>query len=486
MTVTELGARNDEIRARLEDIQTEYKGVPFPPEIRDEWNRLNEERDDNDKLAEELEARDQRMKELVGKGSVERGVDFHVARPGATRGSDIWDLTTIEASAFDPAVAKVEIRSRALRAIEDTTFPNRRDQEGARGDVERLLENDSRDSEVGRRILATGNPTYKRAWAKYVFGQQLTPDETRAMAVGVGSTGGFAVVFTLDPTIIPTSNLSVNPYRAICRTETIAGTNEWRGVTSAGVTATYQTEAAAVTDAAPTLAQPAAIVQMARCFIPVSIELTQDLPSLQTSLAGLIQDSKDDLEATQFTTGVGTTAFPQGILVGATTTVTTGTTTVLAIADIFKTEEALGPRFRPRASWVASRFWYNKVRQLDTAGGSGVWGLDLNALNNPQLQNVLTSEVPRGGSLGSKLIGYPAYECSAFTATLATTVKEAVLGDFSKMVIIDRVGMDIEVIPHLFGASQGNLPTGQRGIFAYWRNTSKVLDVNPFRVLVGA
>jgi HK97 family phage major capsid protein len=225
---------------------------------------------------------------------------------------------------------------------------------------------------------------------------------------------------------------------------------------------------------------------MARCFIPVSIELTQDLPSLQSSLAGLIQDSKDDLEATQFTTGVGTTVFPQGILTGATTTVTTGTTTVLAIADLFKTEEALGPRFRPRASWVASRFWYNKVRQLDTAGGSGVWGLDLNALNNPQLQNVLTSEVPRGGSLGSKLLGYPAYECSAFTATLATTVKEAVLGDFSKMVIIDRVGMDIEVIPHIFGSAQGNLPTGQRGIFAYWRNTSKVLDVNPFRVLVGA
>src|SRR5207244_6337788 len=102
-----------------------------------------------------------------------------------------------------------------------------------------------------------------------------------------------------------------------------------------------------------------------------------------------------------------------------------------------------------------------------------------------QLQALLASEVPRGGSLGARLLGYPAYECSAFTATLATTVKEAVMGDFGNMVIVDRVGMDIEVIPHLFGASQGNLPTGQRGIFAYWRNTSKVLDVNPFRVLVG-
>jgi HK97 family phage major capsid protein len=484
MTIDELDARNEEIRARLTEIQEEFRGVAFPEATRDEWNRLNEERDANETLKTELEARDARLAELAGnENRVERGAHFNTARPASANGSDIWDLTTIRASAFDPAVAKGEIRDRALKALERSTFPQRRNQEDARGEVERLLENDSRDSEVGRRILATGSPAYRRAFAKYVFGQGLTPDEQRAMAVGVGSTGGFAVVFTLDPTIIPTSNLSVNPYRAICRVETIAGTNEWRGVTSAGVSATYQAEAAAVTDAAPTLAQPAAIVQMARCFIPVSIELTQDLPSLQNSLAGLIQDSKDDLEATQFSTGAGTTVFPQGILTGATTTVTTGTTTVLAIADLYKLEEALGPHFRPRASIVANRFIMNKVRQMDTAGGSGVWGLDLNHFS--QLQGGLTSQVPTSGNTGARLLGYPVYECSAFPATLATTTKLAAFGDFSNMVIIDRVGMDIEVIPHLFGAAQGNLPTGQRGIFAYWRNTSKVLDVNPFRVLVG-
>jgi predicted phage gp36 major capsid-like protein len=43
--------------------------------------------------------------------------------------------------------------------------------------------------------------------------------------------------------------------------------------------------------------------------------------------------------------------------------------------------------------------------------------------------------------------------------------------------------MNIELIRHLFGAAQGNLPTGQRGLFAYWRVGAKVLDANAFRVL---
>jgi predicted phage gp36 major capsid-like protein len=42
--------------------------------------------------------------------------------------------------------------------------------------------------------------------------------------------------------------------------------------------------------------------------------------------------------------------------------------------------------------------------------------------------------------------------------------------------------MDLEVVSHLFDANMR--PMGQRGIYAMWRNTSKVLDANAFRVLV--
>jgi len=32
--------------------------------------------------------------------------------------------------------------------------------------------------------------------------------------------------------------------------------------------------------------------------------------------------------------------------------------------------------------------------------------------------------------------------------------------------------MNVETIPHVFGAGQGNVPTGQRGLYAMWRNSA--------------
>ena len=59
----------------------------------------------------------------------------------------------------------------------------------------------------------------------------------------------------------------------------------------------------------------------------------------------------------------------------------------------------------------------------------------------------------------------------------------AIFGNFSRYKIVDRVGLTVDVIPHLFGANRR--PTGERGIYAYWRNGAKVTDANAFRALVG-
>jgi predicted phage gp36 major capsid-like protein len=40
--------------------------------------------------------------------------------------------------------------------------------------------------------------------------------------------------------------------------------------------------------------------------------------------------------------------------------------------------------------------------------------------------------------------------------------------------VVDRLGMNVEVVQHLFDTSTG-YPTGQRGLYAFWRNTSLVL-----------
>ena len=66
---------------------------------------------------------------------------------------------------------------------------------------------------------------------------------------------------------------------------------------------------------------------------------------------------------------------------------------------------------------------------------------------------------------------------------MVTTGSRIVLiGDFSYYLIVDRVGMSLEVIPHLFGAAN-RFPTGQRGLYAFWRNGGKIIDQVAFRFL---
>jgi HK97 family phage major capsid protein len=57
-----------------------------------------------------------------------------------------------------------------------------------------------------------------------------------------------------------------------------------------------------------------------------------------------------------------------------------------------------------------------------------------------------------------------------------------VLGDFGNgYIIVDRVGLNVELVPHLFGANQR--PTGQRGFLAWWRVGAECVDVSSFAML---
>ena len=62
-------------------------------------------------------------------------------------------------------------------------------------------------------------------------------------------------------------------------------------------------------------------------------------------------------------------------------------------------------------------------------------------------------------------------------------MSQRLLGDFSRFLIVERIGLQIELIPHLLGANRR--PTEERGLYAYFRNRSKVIDAAAFRVLVG-
>lgn len=481
VTVEELEARNGEIAARLKEIDTEHAGDMFPDDTRAEWNDLYEEQEGNSKRIAELNKRTELIAALGEQPeSREDGAHFQVLKPGVTRGDDIFDLSTVRMSAESPDVAAADYRDRAKRFIERAKFPHEnaaRNHEGVQGHVERLLTTtqESYPGETARYIVACGSELYRRAFWKSMANTPLTTQEQRALSL-TGASGGFAVPTTLDPSIIPTSNSVVNPARAISRIVTISGSNTWNGVSSGAITAARVAEATAGSDNAPTLAQPTVTVTKAHATIPYSYEIIEDWVGMESEIAKLLQDAKDDEEATAFVTGAGSGVNPQGFVTGTTNTVAAAAGLTITAANLYALEAALPPRFRPNESFVANRGIYNVVRGIDTSGGPALW---------LYLSQGLVTQTPSPGNTGALLLGRGAWEASTMQATVVNATKIMVVGDFNYFVIVDRIGMQILNVPVIFGASQGNLPSGQGAFYAFWRNSSKVLSASAFVALTG-
>jgi HK97 family phage major capsid protein len=479
-SVEEVEARRAEIKERLQSINTDHAGATFPDEIKEEWNKLVEERDALKDLSEELSTRDLLIESMAeNEDATERsGAHFNAPR---RRVENIYDLVEIRRASTSLEHEGELLRDNAMRALEQSYFPHpdasdSRTRDHVGGLIDRFSHSDREEQDASalcRRILATGSRVYQRAFGKMMMGIPTSPEEQRALGIA-GASGGFAVPFNLDPTIIPTSNLSVNPFRAIANVKQITGTT-WQGVSSAGVTATYTPEGTEATDAAPTLVQPTATPVKCQVTIPFSIEVGADWGTMQQDVAVLIQDAKDDVEATKFTSGSGTNE-PQGVVTGATNLVTTAGTAAFVVADLYSLQAALPPRFRPRSQFVGNLATYNAVRAFDTGGGGALW---------VQLQSPVASEgVATPGNIPPLLLGRPAWEDSALAATPTTSAsKTLVFGDWRYFAVVDRIGMNVEVVPHLFGQTN-RLPVGQRAIYAYWRNTSVVISAAAFRVLI--
>lgn len=470
MTVEERAARQSEIKARLAEIDSEYAGSELPDDVRSEWNTLDEEYELHERAIKDANERRERLARLAGEtGKVERPSDY--ARPvvGARTAKNIFDLSEIRglARSFDDLGSLY--RDHAMRAVEVSRFPGTKDREGAQTQVARLLDSiDDKNGTLARRILVSGSPVYERAFGKAVLAGNtngLTTEERTALALGTDTNGGYAVPFMLDPSVILTSDGSINPLRRIARVVQIVG-KEWQGLTSSGITVSRDSEAAEVSDDGPTFAQPTVRTVKVQGFVPFSIEIEQDWATMRSELTMMLADAKETEEATSFITGDGTGNNPGGVpgsLDFATCQVDGGGS--FSSADLYEVEEDLPPRWRARASWMANRSIYNRIRQLGSSSDGGdLW-------------------VRLGQGLPPELIGYPAYEASAMTTTTAgTNDRLLVFGDFSQFLIVDRVGMSVELVPHLF-ATGANRPSGQRGLYAFWRNNATVLVDNAFRFL---
>jgi len=214
-----------------------------------------------------------------------------------------------------------EARDKALRALDDrNNSAHLKSYE--KDQVEKLVRT---STDIARRILVTENEHYREAWMKLVTDPNalfsLTDDERqavrayneyRAASEGTTTAGGFGIPVFIDPSIILTAQGSGNPFLEIAR-QVDVNTNAWKGISSAGVTWSFDPEASAVSDDSPTLAQPVVTVFMARGFIPYSIEVGMDYPGFASEMQTLLASGYDELLVDKFTRGSGT-GEPRGIL----------------------------------------------------------------------------------------------------------------------------------------------------------------------------
>jgi HK97 family phage major capsid protein len=153
------------------------------------------------------------------------------------------------------------------------------------------------------------------------------------------------------------------------------------------------------------------------------------------------------------------------VLYGIASTYNVGTTgDGFDLEDLGEITTRLPDRWEPRARWLAHRSVYTEAERLDRAAGGGT------------VYRPLVAGEP------SALLGYPRHNSSAMESDFATSTNRiAIFGDFNQYLIADKIGLTIELIPHMVNGD--GAPTGERGLFAYWRNDGVVLVDSAFRVL---
>lgn len=487
-SLKDIQADRDELESKIEPIRSEMLDLGE----RDSLDEGKQER--YEKLRRSLEnylEEDKRLRKEWG-DAVIRGVEdgrFGTA-PGDDRGPQTSTASrstspgpTIKRHRGDPWAGRTggpltespdELRGRALTAVERSDDAP----DAGRERVTRILEYGDPQGAAARWAIASSDPAYSRAFWKLLADPTrgpatLTEDErravqveseARAMTIGTDTSGGHLTVpFQLDPTLVLSGDGSIEPMRQVARIETISGTETWKGVTTTGITASWDAEGEEVSDDTPTLAEQQISVHNGRAFVPFSFEFGQDVGGAQQQLMGALADAKAQHEATAFTTGSGS-GQPQGLITALTAseTVSTASATTFASEDVYALLEALPARFRGRAEWLAPLPILNEARQFETTNGARLF--------------------PELSSADPRLLSRRLHENSEMDSDSSTSGNNILaVGDFRHYVIVDRLGTTVELVPHLFGGSQR--PTGERGLLLHWRVGADVLVANAFRRL---
>jgi HK97 family phage major capsid protein len=329
------------------------------------------------------------------------------------------------------------------------------------------------DREWAQSLILRSTDVYESAWSKAVTGNglRMTDEERTALSTLTSANGDYLVPTHLDPTVILTNSGSSNAIRGISRVVTLSrpGDTSWQGITSAGVTASFDAQLTEVSDDSPTFGQPTIPVHKAQAFIQASIEAAEDIPGLAGELLMMFADARDRLEGAAHATGSGSDQ-PTGIFTAldANTNVEIVSDTAAAIfkADLDEMYRSVPVRFRGNARWLMNPLWALAIQNLGTAVSANY-----------------TTDLSQGTSLS--ILGHAVTESDDAPSSVTTTVKdnEVVFGDFSNFVIVDKPGsFAVSFIPTMFNTTT-NLPDGRVGWYAHWRTGSDSVNDLAFRLL---
>ena len=452
-----------ELRAELAAYETEVRELADLEESTPEADaRLDELVEIIPALRNEID-RTEKREQIIASARVQADIpelraDFHIQT--RTAGPADLDVRTADVT---------EIRDVARKSIDEARWLTPTQQES----VEKMLDRRSENFDgalVARQLVVSERPEYRSAFQKGMAGvpHLMTEDERRAdaefRAMSTTTTaGGFGIPVLIDPTVLTTDGtglLNILPYMNI---QPITN-NVWKGV-SAGHTAwSFDAESAEVSDDASTFAQPTVTAHKAQALIPYSIEIEQDYPGFASEMSMLLSEGYQDLLAEKLATGTGSDQ-PWGVFITTTTTVDVTTDNTFGAADIDTVWAALGEKFRSRATWFMNVDVENEIRSFGSGTATSRFTVDQTA----------------GGI--SLLNGRPVV-LSDWAPTWAGTdaAKILAVGDFSKYVVAQRVGMSVELVPHLTSTGN-NRPNGTRGWYAYARVGADKSVQNAFRVL---
>jgi HK97 family phage major capsid protein len=465
--------RSEQIRARQVEITTSLDALEALEEPTEEDHvRTDALLQEFDELKEELAPLAEREQKIAAARAAmaeernrEQGSDTHARQSGPDlvtrqRRDPFADMESVRNGVTLPS----EVRARALDVVE--IYAKRSDHWGLSHDgAERATELVEKGGKafgvaVARQMLTTGSPEYLAAFESYL--NDPGGYASRAALSLTPANGGYLVPFTLDPTIILTNAGSANPYRQYANVKTTA-TNDWNGVTSAGVSAEWTGEGTEAADATPTVGQLKITPQKADAYLFGSFEVLGD-SDFAAQLPELLADAKDRLEEAAFAVGTGTLQ-PWGIIPRGTSQNRAGTAAAgPAAQDVYSLMAALPARFRgPRArdAWVGNLNVLNTLR------------------NVPAFTGATTSIVNDSGPVPT-LLGKPFLESTSVLGTYTTGNKVLAFADMSQYFIVDRVGMSVVYDPVVLGSNRR--PTGQGAWYAFWRVGADVSTSTAVRV----